>query len=153
MKKSTTLLLIVIMISSGILFPEIGNVKRKVPLSNIMEVKGKILAVMTMVPPGMMGEDGSPESVSFVQVRLKNTVSGKEHTVRIAPGYYLRMKGFMLHKNDEIRIKAIREPRSHEMKSMEIEVKGKILILRDNYGTGFWKKNEEGQKKSNIFKR
>jgi len=151
MKRSTIFILITVLIGSGTLFSNSSNMRKPIPASNIIEINGEIQAIMTIIPSGETGHQG-PQS-AFVQVKLKNSKTGKVHTIRIAPGYFLRMKGFMLHKNDEMRIKAIREIGSLEMKSMEIEVKGKVLILRDNYGMGFWKKNEEGQKRSDILKK
>ena len=138
MKKTIVLISIAMMIAGGFLLSNDNKTQVPIPASKIMEISGKIQAVMTNIPLGQDSHGGAP--VAFTKVKVKDSTTGMEHSIQVAPGHFLRLKGMILHKDDQIRIKAFKPDNSMEIKSMEIEIKGKILILRDQFGKGAWEK-------------
>ncbi|MCK5222951.1 MAG: hypothetical protein KAR14_15285 [Candidatus Aminicenantes bacterium] len=139
MKKIIILISIMMMITGGLLLSNENRIPVPIPASKIMEISGKIQAVMTDIPAGQVTADGLPPK-AFTKIKVKDPATGQEHSIQIAPGHYLRLKGVILRKDDQIRIKGFKPDNSIEIKSMEIEVKGKILILRDQFGKGAWEK-------------
>jgi len=140
MKKIIILISIAIIITGGLLLSNDKRVPTPIPVSKIMEISGKIQAVMTDIPVRQATADGPPKA--FIKIKVKDPATGQEHSIQIAPGHFLRLKGVILRKDDQIRIKGFKPDNSLEIKSMEIEIKGKILILRDKFGKGAWEKPE-----------
>lgn len=140
MKKTIILISIVMIITGGLLLSNENKIPTPIPDSKIMEISGKIQAVMTEIPAGQASQTGPPKA--FTKVKIKDAVSGQEHSIQIAPGHFLRLKGIILRKNDQIRIKGYKPDNNIEIKSMEIEIKGMVLILRDKFGKGAWEKPE-----------
>ena len=54
--------------------------------------------------------------------------------------HFLRQSGIVLQKDDTIKAKVFKPENSQEIKSLQIEIKGKVLILRARYGKGVWEK-------------
>jgi len=138
MKKTTILISVLMMIFTGMVFANETDLPNPVPLSKISEISGKIEAIMTDIPTGPAIGGGAP--APFVKVKIKDQNTGQENDVQIAPGHFLRLKGVMLQKGDVIKAKIFKPVNSNEIKSMQIEVKGKVLVLRDRYGKGVWEK-------------
>lgn len=139
MKKIIIMISITMLIAGGVLFSISDKVYDPIPASKIMELKGKIQAVMTEIPAGQK-VIGGPAPVAFMKIKMKDPATGQEHSIQIAPGDFLRLKGVMLQKDDQIRIKVFKSNNSPEFKSLEIEIKGKLLVLRDRVGRGMWEK-------------
>ena len=139
MKKIIIMISIIMLIAGGVLFSISDKVYDPIPASKIMELKGKIQAVMTEIPAGQQ-VIGRTAPVAFMKIKMKDPATGQEHSIQIAPGDFLRLKGVILQKDDQIRIKAFKSNNSQEFKSLEIEIKGKLLILRDRVGRGMWEK-------------
>ncbi|MEN8223549.1 MAG: hypothetical protein ABFR36_09875 [Acidobacteriota bacterium] len=138
MKKTIILISISILVFAGILLPNETRIPDPVPVSKIMEISGKINAIMTDIPTGQPTSSGPP--VAFVKIKIKDGQTGQEHSIQVAPGHFLRLKGIMIQKDDQVKIKVFKPENSPEIKSMQIEVKGKVLILRDRFGKGLWEK-------------
>lgn len=152
MKKIIIMISITMLIAGGVLFSISDKVYDPIPASKIMELKGKIQAVMTEIPAGQPVSGGAAP-VAFMKVKMKDPATGQEHSIQIAPGDFLRLKGVILQKDDQIRIKAFKSNNSPEFKSLEIEIKGKLLILRDRVGRGMWEKPLLRPNKTDLRKR
>lgn len=138
MKNTIIVISILMLIFTGMVFANEKNMPNPVPLSKISEISGKIEAIMTEIPTGPAGVGAVP--TPFVKVKIKDQNSGQENEVQLAPGHFLRLKGIMLQKGDVIKAKIFKPENSPEIKSLQIEVQGKILVLRDMYGKGVWEK-------------
>ncbi len=152
MKKLIIFISISMIITGGLLISNENRIPTPIPTAKIMEISGKIQAVMTDIPLGQKIAGGSlPQA--YTKVKVKDPVSGREHSIQIAPGHYLKLKGVILQKNDQIKIKAFKADNSMEMKSLQIEIKGKILILRDKFGKGAWEKPELRPRRTGLKER
>ena len=150
MKKTILLISILILMFSGILFSDQTKLPDPVPILQTMDISGKINAIMTDIP--LTQEQAMGMSSAFIKVKVKDDKTGMEHSIQIAPGNFLKLNGILLQKNDLIKVKAFKSGNSIEMKSLEINVKGKILKIRDKFGKGLWEKPKTTIKK-NPFKR
>lgn len=139
MKKTIILISIMMLIAGGVLFSISDKDFNPIPASKMMEIKGKIQAIMTGIPAGQPVVGGAVP-LAFLKVKVLNKTTKQEHLVQVAPGDFLRLKGIILRKDDQIRIKAFKPDNSPEIKSLEVEIKGRILILRDRFGKGMWEK-------------
>jgi len=138
MKKIIILTSISILVFGGIVFPNEKNLPNPVPSSKIMELSGRVNAIMTEIPTGPVTSAGPP--VAFIKIKIKDEKTGQEHSIQVAPGHFLRLKGVMIQKDDHVKIKGFKPDSSPEIKTIELEVKGRILIIRDKFGKGVWKK-------------
>lgn len=140
MKKTISMICILMLIFAGMMLANETNMPKPVPESKIMEISGKINAIMTEIPTGQ--QIGGAPPVPFIKINVKDVNTGQEHSIQVAPGHFLRLKGIMLQKEDAIKMKVFRQDNSPEIKSMQIEVKGKTLVLRDRFGKGLWEKSQ-----------
>ncbi len=138
MKKTIILISIFMLIFAGNLISNEKNLPTPVPASKIMEISGKINAIMTGIPTGPVVGGSAP--APFVKVKIKDDKTGQEHSIQVAPGHFLRLKGVILQNEDIIKLKVFKPENSQEIKTMQIEVKGRVVILRDNFGKGLWEK-------------
>ncbi len=138
MKNTIILTSILILIFGGIMFPNEKNLPEPVPTSKIMELSGKVNAIMTEIPTGPVTAAGPP--VAFIKIKIKDEKTGQEHSIQVAPGHFLRLKGVMIQKDDQVKIKGFKPDNTPEIKTMVLEVKGRILIIRDKFGKGVWEK-------------
>ncbi len=151
MKKIIILISITMLIATGILLSNENKSFQPVSSSKIMEISGKIQAIMTNIPVRRSAMEGP--SVAFIKIKVKNLTTGQESSVQIAPGYFLKIKGVVLQKNDQIKIKAFRKDNSAEIQSLEIETRGRVLVIRDRFGNGLWEKPQLRPKRSGFGKK
>ncbi len=151
MKKTIILISILILIFSGILLSNETKLPVQIQESKIMQIEGKIYAIMTDIP--MTQDPGQGQLKAIVKVKVKDDKTGQEHSIQIAPENFLKLNGIFLQKNDPIKIKAFKSGNANEIKSLDINIKGKVLKLRDKFGKGLWEKPQNVFKKRSPYKK
>ena len=151
MKKTIILTSILILVFGGIIFSNEKNLPTPVPASKIVELSGRVNAIMTEIPTGPVNAADPP--AAFIKVKIKDEKTGQEHSIQVAPGHFLRLKGVMIRKDDQVKIKGFKPDNTPEIKTMELEVKGRILIIRDKFGKGLWEKPQiRTEKRGHIIR-
>jgi len=151
MKKSIIFAAITLLITAGMLSANETGHPAPISPAKIRDISGKIQAVMTDIPAGQPSMSGA--AVVFTKIKVKDEVTGQEHAIQLAPSQYLRLKGVLLQKDDPIRVKAFNPESTPDMKSLEIEIKGQVIILRDQYGNGLWEKPDIREERKEYQKR
>ena len=146
MKKFLTITIVVLMVSIGL---HLDSTTNKIPISqsSIVKVSGTIKAVMTEIPAG---QDSQNAPVAFTKLKITNPTAKLEYIVQVAPGLFLKSMGMFLKKDDKINIVGYRVPGSKDIKSITIEIRGRILPVRDRFGKGLWEKPEASPKKTGM---
>ncbi len=140
MKKITVKILIIILIGCMGTFLNSKTQENQISQSSVVEVKGTIEAVMTEIPV----TNGTPGRIpiAFIKIKIKEPGTNREHLVQVAPGSFLRTNGVFLRKNIKIKINGFKQLGSPEIKTIALEINGRMLTVRDRTGKGLWEKPE-----------